>query len=135
MCKATLKLCQKCAIFRSERILGMKREIESAFSSWKKRNDRKPLVLMGARQVGKSWLMENFGRANFRDIHIFDFVAMPDIASIFSRTKDPNEILPKLEIISGRKSTGMRMLSYLTKYRIAGMHLIRSNISTRTVRH
>ena len=103
MCKATLKLCQKCAIFRTERILGMKREIESAFSSWKKRNDRKPLVLMGARQVGKSWLMENFGRANFRDIHIFDFVAMPDIASIFSRTKDPNEILPKLEIISGRK--------------------------------
>ena len=41
--------------------------------------------------------------ANFRDVHIFDFVAMPDIATLFESSKDPEEILSKLEIVSGRK--------------------------------
>ena len=81
----------------------MKRDVEIEFSRWKERKDRKPLVLMGARQVGKTWLMENFGRRNFNKVHAFDFVAMPDLATVFKATKDPDEILPKLEIISGSK--------------------------------
>ena len=81
----------------------MKRDVEIEFSRWKERKDRKPLVLMGARQVGKTWLMENFGRKNFSKVHFFDFVAMPDLATVFKATKNPDEILPKLEIISGAK--------------------------------
>ena len=81
----------------------MKRDVEVEFSRWKERKDRKPLVLMGARQVGKTWLMEDFGRKNFEKVHFFDFVAMPDLATIFEGTKNPDEILPKLEIISGSK--------------------------------
>lgn len=61
----------------------MKRDIEIEFSRWKERTDRKPLVLMGARQVGKTWLMENFGRENFAKVHYFDFAATPDLATIF----------------------------------------------------
>lgn len=81
----------------------MKRDVEVEFLRWKERNDRKPLVLMGARQVGKTWLMENFGRKNFRNTHFFDFVATPDLATLFRGTKNPDEILPKLEIVSGMK--------------------------------
>ena len=81
----------------------MKRDVEIEFSRWKDRKDRKPLILMGARQVGKTWLMENFGRKNFSRVHFFDFVAMPDLATVFRATKEPDEILPKLEIISGAK--------------------------------
>ena len=81
----------------------MKRDVEIEFSRWKARRDRKPLVLMGARQVGKTWLMGDFGRKNFRKVHSFDFVAMPDLATIFKATKNPDELLPKLEIISGSK--------------------------------
>lgn len=58
---------------------------------------------MGARQVGKTWLMEDFGRKNFANVHFFDFVAVPDLATVFKATKNPDEILPKLEIISGAK--------------------------------
>ena len=81
----------------------MKRDVEIEFSRWKEMKNRKPLVLMGARQVGKTWLMENFGRANFEKVHIFDFAATPDLATIFAGTKNPDEILPKLEIVSGSK--------------------------------
>ena len=70
----------------------MKRDIEIEFSRWKERTDRKPLVLMGARQVGKTWLMENFGRENFAKVHYFDFAATPDLATIFEGTKNPDEI-------------------------------------------
>ena len=81
----------------------MKRDIEVEFSRWKERKDRKPLVLMGARQVGKTWLMENFGRENFAKVHFFDFAATPDLATIFEGSKIPDEILPKLEIVAGSK--------------------------------
>ena len=44
----------------------MKRFIETAFLKWKERTDRKPLVLLGARQVGKTWMMREFGKRHFR---------------------------------------------------------------------
>lgn len=64
---------------------------------------RKPLVLMGARQVGKTWLMRNFGRENFARVHEFNFDGSMDLASVFAHTKKPVEILGKLSIISGAK--------------------------------
>lgn len=81
----------------------MNRDIESEFISWKNRQDRKPLVLMGARQVGKTWLMKNFGQDNFAKVHFFDFSAEPDLATIFQGSKNPDDILPKLEIVGGSK--------------------------------
>jgi len=59
------------------------------------------MVLMGARQVGKTWLMKDFGRRNFAHVHVFDFVDTPDLASVFAGSKNPDEILPKLEVIGG----------------------------------
>ena len=47
--------------------------------------------------------MGDFGRKNFRKVHSFDFVAMPDLSTVFAATKNPDEILPKLELISGSK--------------------------------
>ena len=58
---------------------------------------------MGARQVGKTWLMKNFGQDNFAKVHFFDFSAEPDLATIFQGSKNPNDILPKLEIVGGSK--------------------------------
>ncbi len=58
---------------------------------------------MGARQVGKTWLMKNFGQDNFAKVHFFDFSAEPDLATIFQGSKNPDDILPKLEIVGGSK--------------------------------
>jgi len=81
----------------------MKRDVESDIYAWKLRRDRKPLVLMGARQVGKTWLMRDFGTRNFAQVHEFNFDDNPDLARIFAESKDPQVILPQLAILSGRK--------------------------------
>ena len=64
---------------------------------------RKPLVLMGARQVGKTWLMRDFGKRNFAHVHEFNFDGSADLASLFLHTKKPDELLRKLSIIDGVK--------------------------------
>ena len=81
----------------------MKRRIEVELLDWKRRVERKPLVLLGARQVGKTWLMENFARKNFEHAHIIDFREHPDYGSVFMGSKDPADLLPKLSAVMGRK--------------------------------
>ncbi len=58
---------------------------------------------MGARQVGKTWLMRDFGKRNFAAVHEFNFDDNPDLARVFAQSKDPGVILPQLSILSGRK--------------------------------
>lgn len=58
---------------------------------------------MGARQVGKTWLMRDFGRKHFARVHEFNFDDTPDLASIFEGTKDPASSLARLAAISGAK--------------------------------
>lgn len=81
----------------------MKRRVEDKMAAWKSRERRKPLVLMGARQVGKTWLMHEFCRNNFRHVHEFNFEEQRDIAQLFADTKTPKELLPKLAALSGSK--------------------------------
>ena len=81
----------------------MKRRVETDLLSWKSRAGRKPLVLMGARQVGKTWLMEDFAHRNFANVHTVDFRENPDYGSVFMRSKDPAVLLPKLSAVMGRK--------------------------------
>ena len=81
----------------------MKRRAEADFLKWKAQTDRKPLVLMGARQVGKTWLMVDFAHKNFEHVHVIDFRENPDYASIFMGSKDPADLLPKLSAVMGRK--------------------------------
>ena len=58
---------------------------------------------MGARQVGKTWLMRDFGKRNFARVHEFNFDGSADLASLFVHTKKPDELLRKLSIIDGVK--------------------------------
>ena len=81
----------------------MKRDVFSSFLAWKEKKDRKPLVLMGARQVGKTWLMRDFGKRNFAQVHEFNFDGSADLASVFVNTKKPDDLLRKLSIIGGVK--------------------------------
>ena len=79
----------------------MKRDVETNMQAWKHRQTRKPLVLMGARQVGKTWLMRSFAKQNFAHVHEFNFDDEPNLARIFEDTKDPYRILPNLASIGG----------------------------------
>lgn len=70
---------------------------------WKDSPGRKPLVLKGARQVGKTWLMREFGRQSYRKTFYFSFDREPALSEIFKRSKDPARILEQLGSIRDDK--------------------------------
>jgi len=76
----------------------MRRHLEKELISWKKRKEHLPLLLRGARQVGKSYLVEHFGKEHFQDIAVIDFERRPEFKRCFS-TREPREILAQLEVV------------------------------------
>ena len=70
---------------------------------WKKDADRKPLILKGARQVGKTWLMREFGRRYYKNYVYFNFDESEDLKSLFETNKDPHRIVELLSMIAGTK--------------------------------
>ncbi|MCD6397531.1 MAG: AAA family ATPase, partial [Spirochaetaceae bacterium] len=83
----------------------MKREIEKQLLEWAHKSDRKPLLLNGARQVGKTFILKEFGRINFSNVHYFDLEEDKiSLESIFNEgSLDPKIITNKLSFVSGRE--------------------------------
>lgn len=71
--------------------------------AWKRSFRRKPLLLQGARQVGKSYLLESFGQNEFKNYHIFNFELDSRLNKIFAQDLAPKRILFELSIHLGRK--------------------------------
>lgn len=70
---------------------------------WKSDEDRKPLVLKGARQVGKTWLMKEFGKSCYDNFAYFNFDEEDELKSVFETNKNPKRIIELLSMISGEK--------------------------------
>ncbi len=81
----------------------MKRNAIQNLLAWKSAPDRKPLVLKGARQVGKTWLMKEFGETCYEQYVYFNFDEEEALGSIFKSNKNPHRILELLSLISGEK--------------------------------
>lgn len=81
----------------------MKRNAIQELVAWKSSEDRKPMVLKGARQVGKTWLMKEFGQ-NYYDSYVyFNFDEEDELKSIFEANKNPQRIIELLSLITGEK--------------------------------
>ena len=86
----------------------IRRDIIELFKAWKNTPERKPILLKGARQIGKTWAMETFGREAFDYYVKFDFDRQPELKSIFQISKNPDRIIKELAlytevpIIAGR---------------------------------
>ena len=70
---------------------------------WKESKYRKPLIIEGARQVGKTWLMKEFGKVAYRDAVYINFDANSRMAELFSADMNPRRIILGLELYAGRK--------------------------------
>lgn len=81
----------------------MKRLILDKLLSWKKSTYRKPLILKGVRQVGKTWILKEFGQQFYDNVAYFNFDENPELKQFFQLTKDPNRILQNLMLASGQK--------------------------------
>lgn len=80
----------------------MKRFIMDKLIKWKNSKDRKPLILRGARQVGKTYILKQFGRENYEGVAYFNFDHDEDLYNLFKSTKDPKRILEQLAFIYGK---------------------------------
>jgi hypothetical protein len=80
----------------------MYRKVFEELLAWKKSPRRKPLVMKGARQVGKTWLMEEFARTSYDDSMYISFDKDAGAAKIFDETKDPKLILERLSLIRNK---------------------------------
>lgn len=81
----------------------MKRNAMAELIKWKQSEDRKPLILKGARQVGKTWLMKEFGRTCYDKFVYFNFDEEEELKSIFEQSKTPSRIIELLGLLQGMK--------------------------------
>ena len=80
----------------------MKRFILDELLKWKESKYRKPLILKGTRQVGKTYILKEFGKLNYEGVAYFNFDHDEDLYNLFINTKDPKRILEQLAFIYGK---------------------------------
>lgn len=71
-----------------------------SLKQWAQQSHRLPLLLRGARQTGKTWLLQELGRECFEHTAYFDFASRPALQEIFASTRDPHTILKGLNLLS-----------------------------------
>ena len=81
----------------------MRRHLLSKLQLWKDSPSRKPLILQGARQTGKTWLLKAFGEACYTNTAVFNFEETPSLASLFSGSLKPDLLLDGLSALHGRR--------------------------------
>lgn len=79
----------------------MQREMMNELISWKDSRRRKPLLLTGARQVGKTWLLKKFGRSCFENVAYVNFDKNLRMIDVFEGSLSPERLLPVLQAESG----------------------------------
>ena len=81
----------------------MKRAIDEQLTNWKEPSRRKPLIVRGARQGGKTLSIEWSGEAEFGDVAKIDFEKRPDIRPIFDGDLSATRLIEQLEVAVGRR--------------------------------
>lgn len=76
----------------------IKRDIINDLLQWKQSSDRKPLIIRGARQIGKTWAMRRFGEENFDYVAYFNFDSSEELCREFENTKDPKRLIDILRL-------------------------------------
>ncbi len=80
----------------------MYRKITHFLKTWKESRHRKPLILQGARQVGKTYSILEFGRSHYENVAYFNFETNPRLNEIFAEDISPDYLLPILSHIAGQ---------------------------------
>jgi len=81
----------------------IERTAEQHLLNWKSSARRKPMLLRGARQVGKTWLLRHFGNTRYDQLAYFNFDEQPELRQFFAETKDVRRILRNLSLVHGRE--------------------------------
>lgn len=80
--------------------MNIERDALKKLMQWKENKNRKPLILQGARQVGKTWLLKEFGKRAFDHVAYFNFDTQPALKEFFTKTKEPHQIIKFLSFLN-----------------------------------
>ncbi len=81
-------------------MIGLRRKIDRILSDWKRETGRKPLIVKGARQIGKTYSISKFGRENYASFISINFILQPEYLKIFSDGFDVNRIVKNISFIN-----------------------------------
>jgi uncharacterized protein len=91
----------------------MQRNANNFLSSWVSKADRKPLILNGARQIGKSWLVRNLGKNHFKNNFIeLNFEKKPQLNQLFEQDFDVKRIVSEIELLENQSITKNTLLFF-----------------------
>lgn len=79
----------------------MERKIEAKLKQWMKRSNRQPLIVQGARQVGKTYSIVAFGKKHFSNMLYLNFESNSELSRIFDRDLFPGRIIKELSVLTG----------------------------------
>ena len=88
----------------------LRREIMDSLIRWKESESHKPLIIQGARQIGKTWIMKKFGELHFDYVAYFNFDASEELCREFDNTKDPSRLLGILRLYTDQPLEAGRTL-------------------------
>ena len=109
----------------------MQRKIIQSLEKWKHKTNRKPLIIQGARQVGKTWAMKHFGEHSFEKVAYINFDNNPRMKMLFSGDYDIDRLILGLKIESSVDIQAENTLIILMKYKKSRKHYLHSNIFTK----
>jgi predicted AAA+ superfamily ATPase len=94
-------------------VIQLFRNITAELEAWKASPHRKPLILQGARQVGKTYIVLEFGKNNYDNVAHINFEFNQKARDIFEKTIDPAELVPMLAHLTKQTITKGRTLIFL----------------------
>ena len=97
----------------------MERESLGKLLKWKDKKNRKPLLMTGVRQCGKTYIIKELGKNEFEDMAYFNFDGNAGLQSVFEYDFDIERIIDELNIVHGKKLYRGRLWLCLTKSRTA----------------
>ena len=89
-------------LYPQERRAGMYRKITHCLEEWQSSNQRKPLIIQGARQVGKTYSILEFGRNHYENVAYFNFERNTRLRKTFDEDISPDYLIPLLSHITGQ---------------------------------
>lgn len=78
--------------------MNLHRDIITRLLTWKNSKERKPIIIQGTRQIGKTWVMKEFGRLHYKYTAYFNFDSSTELASEFEKTKNPSRLIKTLQL-------------------------------------
>lgn len=91
----------------------MYRKLIKELAQWKLRAKHNPLILQGARQVGKTWLLKEFGKVYYEDVCYLNFERTPHLSAVFDGELSPQKIIEQLSVFHRRKIEPQKCLLIL----------------------